>query len=118
MSEVRKNDAVEMNRVQNSLKAVAKYLESNAEVQAIIELKIGKIDDTSNQNLERISKLEEKNSKLEDNICLLEEREKRRSTNLKSKVLEPMIPPLTSAHNPNPLLGAIPKIQNKLSSPM
>ena len=91
MSEARKNYSVEINHVQTSLKAVAKDIESNTEAQTRIEQKVGKIDNTRNKNLERITRLEQSNIKLCEDMKLLEEREKRRSLSVSPKVLETQI---------------------------
>ena len=74
-----------MNKLQNSLKSVSNDMNLNAEVQARIESKVCKIDNTSNKNLERIAKIEEQNVKIREEMCLLEERERRRSLNLRTK---------------------------------
>ena len=76
LTEARKNDGVELNRLQNSFRGVAKDLHRNEETQGKIERKLDKIDNTSNKNMERVSRLEQRNAKLSGNMRLLEEREK------------------------------------------
>ena len=55
MLEVRKSDTVKINRVQASLKSMAKDIELNADAQGRIEQKVEKIDNATNKNLERIA---------------------------------------------------------------
>ena len=76
LTEARKNDGVELNRLQNSFRGVAKDLHRNEETQGKIERKLDKIDNTSNKNMERVSRLEQRNAKLSGNMRQLEEREK------------------------------------------
>ena len=88
LSEARKNDGVEINRLQSSIRGVAKDLKRNEEVQGKIDRKLTKIDNTSNKNLERINRLEQSNAQLSENVKLLKEREKRRSLGARPRVLE------------------------------
>ena len=53
-----------MTKLQSPIKAVSKDLANNVEVQGNIEKKLSRIDNTSNKNLERITKLEQNNAKL------------------------------------------------------
>ena len=87
LKEARNNDGKELNKLQNSIKGIGKDLYINEEAQGKIQRKLERIDNTSNKNLERIDKLERNNAKLSDSMKLLEEREKRRSLNIRPKVL-------------------------------
>ena len=88
LTEARKKDGAELSRLQTSIKGVAKDLQENEKDQGNIERKINRIDNTSNKNLERIDRLEQKTAKLSENIKLLEEREKRRSLGARPKTLD------------------------------
>ena len=67
------------------MKAVSKDMAYNVEVQGKIEKKLSRIDNTSKKNLERITRLEQSNVKLCEDMKLLEEREKRRSLSVSPK---------------------------------
>ena len=71
LTEARKSDKIELTKLQASVTAVAKDLARNEEIQSNIERKVDKIDNTSNKNLERISKLEQSNAKLSEEMRLL-----------------------------------------------
>ena len=88
LKEARNNDGIQLNRLQGSVKGIAKDLHRNEEAEGKIQKKLEKIDNTSNKNLERIDRLERNNAKLNDDMKLLEEREKRRSLGARPKVLE------------------------------
>ena len=79
LKEARNNDGIKLNRLQGSVRGIAKDLHRAEETQGKIERKIDKIDNTSNKNMERIDRLQRNNAKLNENMKLFEEREKRRS---------------------------------------
>ena len=56
--EARNNDGIELNRLQGSVRGIAKDLHRGEDTQGKIERKVDKIDNTSNKNMERIDRLE------------------------------------------------------------
>ena len=76
LTEARNNDGIKLNRLQGSVRGIAKDLHRNEETQVKIERKIDKIDNTSNQNMERIDRLERNKDKLNENCSFLKREKK------------------------------------------
>ena len=90
LTEARNKDSEEINGLQSMLKEFSNDLHSTKVNQEDLQMKIMKLDNTTNKNSERIEKLEQCNAKLSDNMKLLEERENRRFQGARPKVLETM----------------------------
>ena len=75
LTEARSVDSIEINKLQKSFKNISNDLHKTQEGQVDIQKKLEKLDCTSNKNLERITRLEQSNAKLTDNMKRLEEKE-------------------------------------------